>query len=71
MLKPESQWSKGMTREKLIAKLTEKLGRVPGYVPGFLQPIQNRIDMLSTGVRTQIGVRVFGPDLERAEASGR
>ena len=43
MLKPESAWRPGMTKEKLIAELTEKLGRVPGYIPGFLQPIQNRI----------------------------
>ena len=64
MLKPESQWRTGVTKEKLIAELTEKLGRVPGYVPGFLQPIQNRILMISTGIRAQVGIKVLGDNLE-------
>jgi Cu(I)/Ag(I) efflux system membrane protein CusA/SilA len=64
MLKPESEWRKGMTKEKLIAELTEKLGRVPGYVPGFLQPIQNRILMISTGIRAQVGIKVLGDNLD-------
>jgi len=64
MLKPESQWRAGMTKEKLIAELTEKLGRVPGYVPGFLQPIQNRILMISTGIRAQVGIKVLGDNLD-------
>jgi Cu(I)/Ag(I) efflux system membrane protein CusA/SilA len=64
MLKPESDWRKDMTKEKLIAELTEKLGRVPGYVPGFLQPIQNRILMISTGIRAQVGIKVLGDDLD-------
>jgi copper/silver efflux system protein len=64
MLKPESHWRAGMTKEKLIAELTEKLGRVPGYVPGFLQPIQNRILMISTGIRAQVGIKVLGDNLD-------
>jgi Cu(I)/Ag(I) efflux system membrane protein CusA/SilA len=64
MLKPESEWRKGMTKDKLIAELTEKLGRVPGYIPGFLQPIQNRILMISTGIRAQVGIRVLGDNLD-------
>ncbi|HEY1719041.1 MAG TPA: CusA/CzcA family heavy metal efflux RND transporter [Verrucomicrobiae bacterium] len=64
MLKPESQWRAGMTKEKLIAELTEKLGRVPGYIPGFLQPIQNRILMISTGIRAQVGIKVLGDNLD-------
>ncbi|HEY3761149.1 MAG TPA: CusA/CzcA family heavy metal efflux RND transporter [Verrucomicrobiae bacterium] len=64
MLKPESEWRPGMTKDKLIAELTEKLGRVPGYVPGFLQPIQNRILMISTGIRAQVGIKVLGDDLD-------
>jgi Cu(I)/Ag(I) efflux system membrane protein CusA/SilA len=63
MLKPESQWRPGMNRDKLIAELTEKLGRLPGYVPGFLQPIQNRILMVSTGIRAQVGIKVLGDNL--------
>jgi Cu(I)/Ag(I) efflux system membrane protein CusA/SilA len=64
MLKPESQWRRGMTRQKLVAELTEKLGQVPGYVPGFLQPIENRILMISTGIRAQLGVKILGEDLD-------
>lgn len=64
MLKPESQWRAGMTKDKLITELTEKLSRVPGYVPGFLQPIQTRILMISTGIRAQVGIKVLGDNLE-------
>ena len=51
-------------REKIIAELSEKLSLIPGYVPGFLQPIENRILMLSTGIRAQVGIKVLGSDLE-------
>ncbi|MBJ7258803.1 MAG: efflux RND transporter permease subunit [Chthoniobacterales bacterium] len=63
MLKPQAQWRAGMTPEKLVAELTTKLSQVPGYVPGFLQPIENRILMLSTGIRAQLGVKILGSDL--------
>ena len=53
-----------MTQEKLIAELTEKLSQVPGYVPGFLHPIEGRILMLSTGIRAQVGVKIFGDNLD-------
>jgi Cu(I)/Ag(I) efflux system membrane protein CusA/SilA len=64
LLKPRQQWREGVTREMLIAELTEKLSAVPGYVPGFLQPIENRILMLSTGIRAQVGVKILGEDLD-------
>lgn len=64
MLKPAAEWRAGMTKDKLIAELTAKLTQVPGYVPGFLQPIENRILMLSTGIRAQLGIKIFGNDLE-------
>ncbi len=64
MLKPPTDWRAGMTREKIIAELTRKLGHIPGYVPGFLQPIENRLLMLSTGIRAQVGVKILGPDLD-------
>jgi Cu(I)/Ag(I) efflux system membrane protein CusA/SilA len=64
MLKPQEAWRPGMTKEKIIAELSEKLSLVPGYVPGFLQPIENRILMLSTGIRAQVGIKILGPDLE-------
>jgi Cu(I)/Ag(I) efflux system membrane protein CusA/SilA len=64
MLKPESQWRPGMTKEKLVAELEEKLSQMPGYVPGFLQPIENRILMISTGIRAQVGIKILGDNLD-------
>ena len=64
MLKPAAEWRAGMTKEKLIGELTAKLTQIPGYVPGFLQPIENRILMLATGIRAQLGVKIFGDDLD-------
>ena len=64
MLKPAAAWRAGMTKEKLVAELTTKLTQVPGYVPGFLQPIENRILMLATGIRAQLGIKIFGDDLD-------
>ena len=67
MLKPEAQWRAGMTKEKLIAELEEKLSRMPGYVPGFLQPIENRILMISTGIRAQVGIKILGDNLDELQ----
>lgn len=64
MLKPPEQWRPGMTKSKLIEELTAKVTQVPGYVPAFLQPIENRILMLSTGIRAQIGIKLLGDDLD-------
>ncbi len=63
-LKPASQWRPGLTQEQLIAELTEKLSQAPGYVPGFLHPIEGRILMLSTGIRAQVGVKILGDNLD-------
>lgn len=57
-------WRPDSTKETLIAELTEKLANVPGYIPGFLQPIENRILMLSTGIRAQLGVKILGGSLD-------
>lgn len=67
MLKPPSQWCPGMTREKIQAELTSRLSVIPGYVPGFLQPIENRILMLSTGIRAQLGIKVLGSNLDELQ----
>ena len=64
MLKPEAQWRAGMTKEKLIAEMEEKLSQVPSYIPGFLQPIENRILMISTGIRAQVGIKILGDNLD-------
>ncbi|MEI7939665.1 MAG: CusA/CzcA family heavy metal efflux RND transporter [Verrucomicrobiota bacterium] len=63
-LKPESEWRLGMTQDKLIAELTERLSQAPGCVPGFLHPIEGRLLMLSTGVRAQVAVKILGDNLE-------
>lgn len=65
-LKPVEKWRKGMTREKLINEMNHAL-QIPGVGNIWTQPIQNRIDMLSTGIRTPVGIKVFGPDLEMIE----
>lgn len=66
-LKPESEWRPGLTREKLIADMTKALRDVPGTTPGFLQPIQGRVLMVSTGIRAQLGVKIFGDDLQQLQ----
>jgi Cu(I)/Ag(I) efflux system membrane protein CusA/SilA len=66
-MKRNPEWRKGMTVEKLKAELTEKMKQVPGYVPAFLQPIENRILMLYTGIRAQVGVKIYGDNLEAVQ----
>jgi Cu(I)/Ag(I) efflux system membrane protein CusA/SilA len=66
ILKPKDQWPKDVTKDAILQRLDEKL-RIPGVTNIWTQPIRNRIDMLSTGIRTQVGVKVFGPDLEQIE----
>jgi len=62
-LKPESQWPAGMTVDKLIAEM-DKAVQIPGVSNAWTMPIKARIDMLSTGIRTPIGIKVFGKDLD-------
>jgi Cu(I)/Ag(I) efflux system membrane protein CusA/SilA len=65
-LKPESEWRAGMTTDKLIAEL-DKAMQFPGVANAWTMPIKARIDMLSTGIRTPIGIKVFGKDLAEME----
>ena len=65
-LKPESQWRPGMTTDKLIAEMDKAL-QFPGIANSWTMPIRARIDMLSTGIRTPIGIKVFGKDLGEME----
>ncbi|HKZ02314.1 MAG TPA: CusA/CzcA family heavy metal efflux RND transporter, partial [Pyrinomonadaceae bacterium] len=69
-LKPPEQWRQGLTREKLIAEMDEKL-RLPGVTNIWTQPIINRIDMLTTGIRSQVGIKIFGNDLKTLEHLSR
>jgi len=65
-LKPKNQWRKGITKEKLIQEMNAAL-QLPGVSNIWTQPIVNRIDMLATGIRTSVGVKIFGPDLSKIE----
>ena len=65
-LKPESEWRPGMTTDKLIAELDKAL-QFPGVANAWTMPIKARIDMLSTGIRTPIGIKVFGKNLDEME----
>jgi Cu(I)/Ag(I) efflux system membrane protein CusA/SilA len=65
-LKPESEWRAGLTTDKLIAELDKAL-QFPGVSNAWTMPIKARIDMLSTGIRTPIGIKVFGKDLNEME----
>ena len=69
-LKLPEQWRPGMTREKLVAEMDEKL-RMPGVTNIWTQPIINRIDMLTTGIRSQVGIKIFGNDLKSLEETSR
>jgi len=69
-LKPESEWRPGMTTDKLIAELDQAL-QFPGVANSWTMPIKARIDMLSTGIRTPIGIKVFGKDLNEMERLAR
>lgn len=63
LLKPQSKWRAGLTKNDIINELNSKL-QIPGVVNGWTQPIINRINMLSTGIRTDVGVKIYGQNLD-------
>jgi len=63
MLKPKNEWRAGLTKKDIINELDAKL-QIPGVVNGWTQPIINRINMLATGIRTDVGVKVYGQNLD-------
>ncbi len=63
MLKPKSEWREGLTKNDIINELDAKM-QIPGVVNGWTQPIINRINMLATGIRTDVGVKVYGQNLD-------
>ncbi|MEP6628501.1 MAG: efflux RND transporter permease subunit [Ginsengibacter sp.] len=67
LLKPKSEWRTGKTKEDIINELNGKL-QIPGVTNGWTQPIINRINMLSTGIRTDVGVKVYGQNLDTINA---
>ena len=69
-LKPRDQWREGMTLEKLKQELNSRV-TLPGISNTWVMPIKNRIDMLATGIKTPVGIKVAGPDLDEIESIGK
>ena len=69
-LQPRDQWRDGMTLEKLKQELNERV-KLPGISNTWVMPIKNRIDMLATGIKTPVGIKVAGPDLDEIQAIGK
>lgn len=69
-LKPKEQWRPGVTYESLIDEM-DKVLQLPGVTNAWTMPIKARIDMLTTGVRTPVGIKIFGPDLKEIERIGQ
>src|SRR5688572_18427445 len=69
-LKPRSAWRPGITQEVLISQMDSAV-KMPGVANAWTMPIKGRIDMLATGIRTPVGIKIFGPDLGELERLGR
>ncbi len=69
LLKPTSQWRKGITKDALIEEMNKAL-KFPGVTNAWTMPIKNRLDMLSTGIRTPVGIKILGADLTTIEKIG-
>ncbi len=63
LLKPRAEWREGITKKDIVNELNGKL-QIPGVTNGWTQPIINRINMLSTGIRTDVGIKVYGQELD-------
>jgi Cu(I)/Ag(I) efflux system membrane protein CusA/SilA len=69
-LKPETQWRQGMTWDRLLDEMDARL-RIPGFPNIWWMPIQTRTEMITTGVRSPVGIKVLGPDLKKIEEIGK
>jgi Cu(I)/Ag(I) efflux system membrane protein CusA/SilA len=69
-LKPKNQWRAGLTYDHLVAQMDSAV-RMPGVTNAWTMPIKGRIDMLATGIRTPVGIKIFGPDLAELERIGK
>jgi Cu(I)/Ag(I) efflux system membrane protein CusA/SilA len=69
ILKPENEWRKGISYDQLIAEMDRET-RMPGVTNSWTMPIKGRIDMLATGIRTPVGIKIFGPNLDTLQALG-
>ena len=63
LLKPRKEWRKGITKDSIINELNSKM-QIPGVINGWTQPIINRINMLSTGIKTDVGIKIYGQNLD-------
>jgi Cu(I)/Ag(I) efflux system membrane protein CusA/SilA len=70
VLRDRREWRRGMTTERLVAAMDSAVA-IPGVTNAWTMPIRGRIDMLGTGIRTPVGVKIFGPDLRELERLGR
>jgi len=68
-LKPENEWRVGMTYDRLVSEMDRAVS-LPGVTNSWTMPIKGRIDMLATGVRTAVGIKIYGPDLDTLQALG-
>lgn len=68
-LRPEDQWRPGMTYDRLLAEMDSAV-RLPGVTNAWTMPIKGRIDMLATGIRTAVGIKIFGPNLDTLQQLG-
>ena len=69
-LKPEAEWRPGMSYERLVSTM-DSVVRLPGVTNAWTMPIKGRIDMLATGIRTPVGIKIFGPELSQLERLGK
>ena len=69
-IQPRDEWRPGMTPEKLVEELDARL-KIPGMANVWVQPIRNRIDMLSTGIKSPVGIKIGGADLDTLEKIGQ
>ena len=67
LLKPQQEWRDGKTKNDIVTEINNKL-QIPGVTNGFTQPIINRINMLSTGIRTDVGIKIYGASLDTIDA---
>src|SRR4030067_1676688 len=70
MLKPEDEWRSGMTVQKLIDEMDRAI-QFPGVTNAWTMPLKHRTDMLSTGIKTPVGIKISGPDLSTLEQIGK
>lgn len=70
MIKPYYEWTTAKTKEKLVARMREAVSEIPGVSASFTQPIAMRVDELVSGVKSAIGIKIFGDDLEVLKAKG-